>query len=110
MLLMFFVICFPFCIRVVDEAKVRKAYFRMAQKYHPDKNPEGRVRPKYYSWRNNVMLLSNFGDENRWLSQLILRVHCIGASLRVFSLKLLSNMTYAGVIAFGVFGSARASF
>ena len=30
-------------VRAVDEAKVRKAYFRMAQKYHPDKNPEGRV-------------------------------------------------------------------
>ncbi|XP_039252268.2 dnaJ homolog subfamily C member 13-like isoform X1 [Styela clava] len=26
----------------INESKIRKAYFRMAQKYHPDKNPEGR--------------------------------------------------------------------
>ena len=26
----------------VEESKIRKAYFRMAQQYHPDKNPKGR--------------------------------------------------------------------
>ena len=37
-----------------DEAQVRKAYFRLAQKYHPDKNPDGRV-----SIRDKSLILSS---------------------------------------------------
>ena len=52
---------------------MRKAYFRMAQKYHPDKNPDGRVSQIYYTTLGLFSLkVTRFQDKinlKRWIHE-----------------------------------------
>ena len=40
------------------ESAVRKAYYRLAQQYHPDKNPAGRVKLTFSLITGNIFLSS----------------------------------------------------
>lgn len=62
-----------------DENKIRKAYFKLAQKYHPDKNPEGReifekVNKAYEFLCSAVKIKDGPDPEN---IALILKAQCI---------------------------------
>eukprot|EP01063_Lacrimia_lanifica_P026895 TRINITY_DN3697_c0_g1_i1.p1 TRINITY_DN3697_c0_g1~~TRINITY_DN3697_c0_g1_i1.p1 ORF type:complete len:2385 (+),score=1004.85 TRINITY_DN3697_c0_g1_i1:97-7251(+) len=62
-----------------DVAKVRKKYFVLAAKYHPDKNPDGRERfeeiLRAYEWLANPKRPSNLPDPKR--IELLIRTQTI---------------------------------
>ncbi|ELP89557.1 DnaJ domain containing protein, partial [Entamoeba invadens IP1] len=75
-----------------DKSKLRKAYFKLAQKYHPDRNPEGREMFEKVNEAYNQLVESG-PDESSNKIAIILQSQCI---LYSRCIEDLSPYKYAG--------------
>jgi len=75
-----------------DQSVVRRAYFKLAQKYHPDKNPEGREQFEQINYAYEFLSSALIRERNNAMPDIQKVVICLRAQSIVYSRHLTGKL------------------